>query len=539
MPSYLRALTLAAFLLVVRVSSAADPTVVLNNATFTGITKGGASHFLGIPFAKPPTGNLRFRRPAAVAPYSGAHRAQSFGPACPQQGKASKPSNNLDALPQEEVDYIDNVIYGSDALPQSEDCLTINVVKPENATLDSKLPVLVWIFGGGFQVGSTSTYDGGTIVARSLVMNNPVIFVSMNHRLSGFGFMAGKEVKDAGVGNLGLHDQQEALRWVQKYISNFGGDPTKVTIWGESSGAISVALHMVAYGGNARGLFRAAVMQSGAPIPVGDITNGQEYYDFVVTDTGCSGSPDTLQCLRTVPYARLKASIDKTPSITSYQALHLTWLPRTDGVMFSDNPQKLVQQGKVARVPYITGNCDDEGTAFSLSTLNITQTVFLPGVTDAEVARIIQEYPQDVAKGSPFDTGTKNAITPQYKRIAAFQGDGVFQGPRRWMLNSTAERQNAWVFLSKRYKNLPVLGSAHGHDLLNSWGGGELQTYIIRFTNVLDPNALLLPNWPRYRLNNRQIMTFMGTIPRQKITTDDYRASAMNYLNEVVLRHPV
>lgn len=98
--------------------------------------------------------------------------------------------------------------------------------------------------------------------------------------------------------------------------------------WGESAGAISVALHMVANNANTEGLFRAGFMESGSPIPVGDITNGQKYYDFLVKDTGCSGASDTLACLRTVPYATLKASINKTPGIFSFQSLNLAWLDR-------------------------------------------------------------------------------------------------------------------------------------------------------------------------------------------------------------------
>ncbi|KAF8260208.1 Alpha/Beta hydrolase protein [Lactarius quietus] len=165
-----------------------------------------------------------------------------------------------------------------------------------------------------------------------------------SHSLSAFGFLASQEVKDAGVGNLGLHDhecstvstinvitsgftERMALHWVQKYIRTFGGDPLKVTIWGESAGSISVSLHMLVNGGDTEGLFHAAFMESGSPLPVGDITHGQQYYNDIVELTGCSGSSDTLACLRAAPYDKLKTTMDSTPSLFSYQ---VHGLPPTD-----------------------------------------------------------------------------------------------------------------------------------------------------------------------------------------------------------------
>ncbi|KAF5349447.1 hypothetical protein D9758_014626 [Tetrapyrgos nigripes] len=243
------------------------------------------------------------------------------------------------------------------------------------------------------------------------------------------------EVKDAGVGNLGLQDQREALRWIQKYIGAFGGDPEKVTIWGESAGAISVALHMLNNGGDTESLFRAGFIESGSPIPVGDITNGQKYYDDLVDQTDCSGSNDILQCLREVPYAKLKDAVDNTPNIFSYQ------------------------------------------------------TEFLSTISDEDLETLLQAYPEDPARGSPFDTGDLNAISPQFKRIASFQGDAVFQAPRRWLFENLDGKQPIWAFLSKREKAVPILGAFHSSDILNAYGGGGMADYIIRFTANLDPNG--------------------------------------------------
>ncbi|RDB14741.1 Lipase 4 [Hypsizygus marmoreus] len=523
----------------------AVPAVTLDTAIVSGTSSGQVSKFLGIPFAKPPTGDLRFRLPQPVPAYTSSFSATSFGPSCPQQA-ISLPI--LSGLVAEAVNYIVNSIYGV-IFSDSEDCLTLNVVKPASATPTSKYPVVVWIFGGGFEVGGTSLYDGGVIVDRSIGLGSPVIYVSMNYRVTGFGFLASKEVKSAGVGNLGLQDQREALRWIQKYIGAFGGDPTKVTIWGESAGAISVSLQMVANNGNAEGLFRASFMQSGSPIPVGEITNGQQYYDAIVSQTGCSGSADTLQCLRTVPYATLKAAINRSPGIFTYQSLRLAWLPRADGVFLADNPQKLVQQGKVANVPFITGDCDDEGTLFSLSTLNITtesqlktyiKSTFLPGVSDTEINTLADLYPGDVTEGSPYGTGILNVLSPQFKRIASFQGDGVFQAPRRFFLDQRSGKQNTWAFLSKRLKVLPILGSVHASDILNIYGGGELTDYLIRFAVNLDPNSKTGLQWPKYTTSTRKLLTFYDDLLfPQRITDDTYRKDAMAFLTNVTLAHPI
>ncbi|PPQ78726.1 hypothetical protein CVT25_010729 [Psilocybe cyanescens] len=521
----------------------AGPSVTLGSATFVGETSGTTQKFLGIPFAQPPVGNLRYRLPQSISYTNGSYDATKYGPSCGQQSVALP---ILSGLTAEAAGYVVNSIFGQ-IFPDDEDCLTVNIVKPVTATPNSKLPVVVthiwqilihfWL--GGFQLGSTSMYDGAAIVKKSQDLGQPVIYVSMNYRLTGFGFLPGKEVKDAGVGNLGLQDQREALRWIQNckdLLDNFCS-------WGESAGAISVALQMLANGGNTEGLFRGGFMQS-----VGDITKGQKYYDALVKETGCTGSSDTLACLRTIPYASLKAAINKSPGIFAYQSLNLAWLPRTDGVFLTDNPQNLVQQGKVAKIPYITGNCDDEGTLFSLANLNVTtdtqfksyiKNTFLPGTSDEQVNKIAALYPDDITEGSPFNTGIFNSVTPQFKRLAAFQGDGVFQAPRRWLLQYTATKQNVWVFVSKRLKGVPALGAFHFSDIINVYGGGDMASHLIRFANKLDPNPVFGYQWPKYTLATRKVATYIDGLIPIVTGTDTYRAEAMSHLTEVTLAHPV
>ncbi|KAI0077854.1 carotenoid ester lipase precursor [Panus rudis PR-1116 ss-1] len=530
----------------------APPTVILDQGTFEGITAPGLDKFLGIPFSIPPTGVLRFRLPIANDPYTAkTYSAAEFGPACPQQ--AQDPLRCLFGSTVEAADVntssFNNITSASPS--EDEDCLTLNVIRPTGTRSGAKLPVVVWFFGGGFENGDASTDDGGVIVGRSIELNQSVIYVSMNYRVSAFGFLAGKEVKAAGIGNLGLHDQRLALRWVRKYISAFGGDPSKVTIWGGSAGAISVSLQMLTNDGNTEGLFRGAFMNSGSPIPVGDITNGQPYYDALVSATSCGNSSDTLECLREVPFSELKAAVDNSPGIFSPQSLALAWLPRADGVFLKDDPQKLVMNGSVANVPFVTGDVDDEGTIFAIcpsiaindedKLRDYIAAFFVPNATAAELDRLLSLYPDDITQGSPFDTGTNNAIFPEYKRIAALLGDLVFQAPRRLFLDYTASKQNTWSFLSMRDKGTHFIGSSHGSDLSKyAFRPGDLTDLVIHFVNHLDPNGPPSSRrfWPTYNNSSRPLMTLLDGSNSQAITSDTYRKESIGFLISLSLKHP-
>ncbi|KAF4622620.1 hypothetical protein D9613_009025 [Agrocybe pediades] len=450
------------------------PTVKPDSGTFTGISSGTTSQFFGIP-----VGNLRLRLAQPNLPYNGTHLATAFGVACPQQNTGLPLPPGLAA---ETIDMITNL--GIDAIfPDSEDCLTINVITPSTATSRSKLPVVIWIYGdggsllGGFERGTAS-------FPLPILLGTPVV-------LTGFGFLASKEVKAAGVGNLCLQDQRQAMRWVQKYISQFGGDPTKVTMhmgrvrwipicispsrrkWREQRGFVPRGRHAV----------------SSSP-QYGDITEGQPLYDAIVQETGCSGSSDTLQCLRDLPFATLKAAINKSP-----------------------------------------GDCDDEGTLFSFSTLNIT--------TEAQLQDYVQNTLPDLTQGSPYDTGVTNALTPQFKRLASLQGDLTFQAPRRFLLQNRSGKQTVFAFLSKRFKTLPTLGSFHVTDLLNVYGGEELTNYLVRIVATLNPNGFGSVLWPQYTPQSPQMLTFLdGTIPTTP-TMDTYRGPQIAFLNNLTLLHPL
>ncbi|KAH8986603.1 carotenoid ester lipase precursor [Lactarius akahatsu] len=455
-----------------------SPIVALGGGEFIGTTSDGVNRFLGIPFLL--VGDLRLCLPQALGPYSGTHNATAFGLSCPQQATTLMIPNRL---PQEAADF-----HGS------------------------KLPVV-----GSFATGSSSLE----------ALNEPVVYVSLNYRwtinaLLAFGLLASQEVKDAGVSNLGLHDLGiMVLRWIQKYNYAFGGDSSKVTIWGQSAGSVSVSLQMLTNGGNTEGLFRAAFMQSGMPSPIGDITHGQRYYDDLVVRTGCSDSSDTLACLWAAPYDELKAAMDSSQLIATYNSLALVW-------------QKLAQQGSIASIPFVTGDCDDEGTLFALSQLNdrrgLAQSFIrilpakMQNATDAELDELLTLYPQDDTQGSPYDTGTQDAFTPQFKRIASILGNSVFQAPRRFFLNNVSDKQNTGAFLSKRLKWMPVLG--------------ELTDYLIHFATHLDPNGGSSPQWSQYTTSLPQLMTLLeSSVTNTTTTLDTYRVDEISLLTELWLAH--
>ncbi|KAF7366926.1 Carboxylic ester hydrolase [Mycena sanguinolenta] len=516
------------FLLQVASSLAAPPTVQLDRATVTGVTDGTLKKFLGIPYVLPPVGPLRLRLPSPIPSYEENFAAMDYGPICLQMEEKLVLPADVPEIVVEEVGGVGAPI----PLNQSEDCLTMNVIAPANATPNSKLPVLVWIYGGGFEIGYPSSTDGSVLVNQSISLGTPIVYVSLNYRLNVMGFLASKEVKEAGLGNLGLQDQREALRWVQRYITQFGGDPTKVTLWGESAGAISTAAHLVTNGGNNEGLFRAAIMDSGSPLWVGDITHGQPSYDFIVEQTGCSHALDTLDCLRDAPVDTLMRATNSTPNMFSYQSLAETFIIRVDGVFLKDNPQQLVKQGSVSNVPFINGVNDDEGTLFSFTALNLSE----------EIADVFALYPSDPAAGSPFNTSDANALTPMFKRYAAIMGDFVFQGPHRFFMQHRSDLQPTWSYLYKRGKDTPYLGTYHGSELLNAYGGGDLGEYFIRFVATLNPspasNASTQIVWPRYTTKSPDMLTFLdGDVPLT-ITQDDYRVEAIQAGTELLLKYP-
>ncbi|KAF8815491.1 carotenoid ester lipase precursor [Phlegmacium glaucopus] len=521
------------------------PVVQLSYGSFQGNATGDLVNFLGIPFAAPPVGNLRFALPKPPLKFAGVHQATSFGAACPQQ------LVNISIIPGS-----GSISGGPAAI--SEDCLFINVVKPATIPSGKKLPVLFWIYGGAFEDGDASANPGDPVVARSIALDEPVVYVSANYRVSALGFLGGKEVQAAGIGNAGLRDQRFALEWVRKHIGAFGGDPDRVTIWGESAGAESIGLHLVLNDGNPEGLFHGAFMESGSPTSLQDITDQQPLFDQLVADTSCTGSADLIACLRAVPFSALMTAVNKSPTDFSFST-RLRWQPSVDGHLIVRNPYVSILKGLYAKVPLVTGDCDDEGTLFSFATTNITnnaefldyiQSNYFNGLlTTEQLTEIGLAYPDDVTQGSPFDTGTLNALTPEFKRLAAIQGDIKFQAPRRFFLENASKTQPAFAFLFKRGKSIPKLGAFHSFDIPEFYGNGVAPDFIgtdalVNFANTgrptipHNPNSLLSAvDWQPWGSSaNHPLLTFLDPAPNVSITFDNFRVPGMNLLNNITLQ---
>ncbi|KAF1962320.1 lipase 3 precursor [Byssothecium circinans] len=540
-----------AFAAPAQVDKRAAPIVIAPSpaATITGKSLQNVETFNGIPFAQPPTGSLRLKPPQPLASGVGNVDGTQLPKACPQfffsLAESGFPANVLGTI-------LNTPLFQA-ATNAGEDCLTINVQRPAGTTASSKLPVLFWIFGGGFELGSTQMYDGSGLVRDSVAQGKPIIFVAVNYRVGGFGFLPGKEILKDGSANLGLLDQRLGLQWVADNIAAFGGDPTKVTIWGESAGAISVLDQMTLYEGDhtykGKPLFRAGIMNSGSLVPADPVdgTKGQAVYNQVVSKAGCSSAADTLACLRSVDYTTYLNAANSVPGILSYSTVSLSYLPRPDGTVLTQSPDLLITAGKYAKVPFINGNQEDEGTLFGIFTPNLTttndvvkyiNTIFFPDASATTISKLVDTYQNRIEDGSPFRTGLFNNWYPQFKRISAILGDFTFTLTRRLFLEAATQANpgvKSWSYMANYNYGTPILGTFHGSDLLQVFYGilpnnaaRSIRGYYYSFVYDLDPNSNNdLGDWPQWSAA-RQLLTFGAN--SNSLQTDDFRRDSAEFI---------
>ncbi|MGY6019325.1 carboxylesterase/lipase family protein [Streptomyces spinosirectus] len=335
-----------------------SPVVRTDAGLVRGETTAEGRQFLGIPYAEPPVGGLRWRAPHAVHPWHGVRSARDFGNKCVQ-------TSSWDP--------------GYEHPSYTEDCLDLNVYVPEGS---ARRPVLVWFHGGGLTAGA-----GQDVVPDVFARQTGTVVVTVNYRLGAMGFLATAgldgETRDGVSGNFGMLDQQAALRWVRADIGRFGGDPGRVTIAGESAGGRSVCTQLASPA--ARGLFRAGVIESGAY----DDCRARTHQDAVTQGAsfarklGCS----TVACLRGRPAREvLEAQGD------------FDWGPVTGGAFLPVQPEQAVANGTASRVPVINGSNKDEGRLFAFSSFDLNGTPLTaeqyPGVMrDTFGAEALARYP--------------------------------------------------------------------------------------------------------------------------------------------------
>nr|WOD46400.1 hypothetical protein [Trichoderma atroviride] len=521
-------------------------TVVISSGTILGKASDSVDTFNGIPFADPPIGDLRFRPPVRLSRDLGIFDATGVAVSCsvgplfslkhlnPPPDVAGALSGDLNPPNATEGAIAAAILESSagKASAFSEDCLTISVQRPHGVKASAGLPVLFWIYGGGFVAGSTSDFDGTKLIETGVLHDQPFIFVAVNYRVGAWGFMPGKEILEEGSGNAGLLDQRMGLEWVADNIEAFGGDPDKVTVWGESSGAISTFEQLVLYDGNAKykgnDLFRAAIMDSGSITPVDplDTKKGQDVYDAVKIAAGCDVE-DSLACLRGLNNGDFALAANSVPGIISYQSLALSYLPRPDRNVLTDSPDVLAKAGKFHHVPMILGNQEDEGTLFSIFQQDMSTT-----------DKIVNTK---VVDGSPYRTLFNFEFYKGRKRIAAILGDIVFNLVRRITLqifDDVSPELSTWAYFSS-YNYDPlfgVFGTAHGSDVDVLFKKDNAnyptlsgRTYYINFLHNLDPNNgtrsdLFWPQWSE----GHQLLNFGAK--SNSLKEDNYRNSSYSFM---------
>ncbi|KAL0572192.1 hypothetical protein V5O48_009774 [Marasmius crinis-equi] len=414
-----------------------NPIVDLGYAQYQGVFDPNlnVTNYRGVRYAAAPTGDLRWREPKPPGNVSEVQQANTDPPSCYQ----SQGGGGALGVAPGEVEA------------ESEDCLFLNVAVPgSRIPSDGDLPVVVWIPGGGYIYGNASQFQASDLVKDS---QNSVVSVVMQYRLGLFGFLAGNEVKENGALNIGLLDQQFALRWVREHvrlviflfsrfsnsppasqISKFGGDPTKVTIWGESSGGGSVLEHIVAEDGQTNpGLFRSGISVStflyshyeyNDEIPEG-------MYNEVLSQTNCSSSPDHFSCLRAVD-AKVLATINNNINTAKF-FLTSAFLPVIDGTFLTQRVTQALKQGKLNGEALLTVALTNEGVRFvnqsaSVNASRVARELF-PKFESKEAAAVAKQYEGlgTEVEQATLVLGESTFVCPTYFLTEAF-GDRAFKG---------------------------------------------------------------------------------------------------------------
>jgi para-nitrobenzyl esterase len=472
----------AGFVCLLSVAAMADPlTVKTAEGKVHGktINDGKVRAWLGLPYAAPPIGDLRWKAPQPAVKWQGERDATKYGAHC-AQGRV-----------------FEDMIF-QDGTP-SEDCLFLNVYAPADATDKSKLPVMFWIHGGGYSGGASSEprHNGDFLPLKGVVL------ITINYRLGVFGFLAtpdlAKEANGA-AGNYGLMDMVSALQWVKSNVKQFGGDPGNVTIFGESAGSFAVSTLMAAP--SAQGLFHKAIGESGGAVGRG-VLNYDSLADREVKDAqwvATTGATSLAQ-LRAMPTQAILDAVAKKQG--------QGFPPDLDGRFLTEPVDDTYKAGKQAHVPLLAGWNADEGSFFATRGMTADQwKTMAEGLFKERSAEFLKLYPGDTdaqALRSAIDYGSDSFIA---------------LGTWRWM---EAHRKTGdspiyryhFELAATPSKYHPGTFAFHSDDIEYVFGtldtrpgfvvrpedrklSDEVMTYWTNFAKTGDPNGSSLPVWPKY-----------------------------------------
>jgi len=460
-----------------------------------GVSANGIVSFKGIPFAAPPVRSLRWKAPQAAEPWSGFKQASAYGPSCMQDPNFARIFNTPAGI--------------------SEDCLYLNVWTPAKAPGD-KLPVMVWIYGGGFVGGMTSVpdYDGTHLAEKGVVL------VSVAYRLGVFGFLADPELsREAKTsGNYGLEDMIAGLQWVKANIAKLGGDPSRVTIFGESAGGIAVS--MLAASPAAKGLFQRAISESGGNF--GPARMGNEGGVNMVTLKSAETSGRAFLAKLGASDIKAARALDADKIQTALgPGLQGGFWPVFDGNILPGDQYELYQAGHFNDTPVLIGTNSDEGALFAQ-----------PGMTKAKFESQVREgYGKEadaILSAYPHTTDAEAAQSA----MDIFR-ESAFAWPTwAWAkLQSQKGHGKAYVYyFDHRTPQSPPNGATHGSEIVyvfHNLGGTLLGTalkmqvrpediamadlmctYWTNFAKSADPNGKGIPAWPAFTAADQRVMFF-------------------------------
>jgi para-nitrobenzyl esterase len=478
--------------------------IQLDSGPISGKVEDGGRVFLGIPYAAPPVGEFRWKPPQAVASWTQVKNVTAFSPACPQPKQ-------------------------SDDGKFSEDCLSLNiwttVKKP-----DERLPVMVWIHGGAFNFGSASQpeYNGKNLAQKGVVV------VTINYRLGPLGFLVhpllSKESAYNASGNYGLLDQIAALKWVQKNIAAFGGNPDRVTIFGQSAGSRSVSLLMISP--LSAGLFHRAIAESGGPIigseylsPAfnGNMANVSKMGQKLTARLGCDKAPDVLAAMRAKSAQEWVEAADCKTDLFDDEALFFA--PVFDAWVLPKDPLTAYSGGQQHDVPIIVGSTLNEGT------------LYLADETDLSV----EKYKSFLKSRFVDQSGKAFEMFPAYKAKDVAPAIDIIvtvaanAQPARLVAQSMEQKKSkAYLYQFTRLPNTAMarkLGVHHGVELAYVFGNmsksdgydekdvilsNKMMDYWVNFARMGNPNGQGLVDWPAYKSKSDLNLEFSDTIRTNK-----------------------